>query len=211
MQLALKTRTLLWVSKTQSNACAATRRKTYTLPHILKMHGNGHHTCVTICLHLRVYECMATRKKMHALVSVLKMCGNVQRACITIRLHLRVSERTATCNEKLTLCYAFQKYSHLYVSKCTASSKENTCFVMCLENKRHRICVTIHLHLQSTRKCTARLHHHSFASEHFWMECMATHKKMHTMPCISKMCVIRSHLDFCTANRKCMLFCTFRK
>lgn len=55
--------TLLCVSKTHSNECTTARTKTCALPHILKTHGNTHHTYVTICLHLPVSGCRQLARK----------------------------------------------------------------------------------------------------------------------------------------------------
>lgn len=126
-------------------------QKTHALLCISKISGSA-----PFRLHfdLRISKCMATCKKMHALPCVSKTCGSANHICVTIHLHLPVSKCLATHNKKKsTLYHVFQKCAakcvmsvmsfslcfHSHVSKCAATSKENTHFVMHLENKQQHV------------------------------------------------------------------------
>lgn len=122
----------------------------------------------------------------------------------------------------------FRLCSHLHISKLIATRKENMCFVMCLETATHVAFVLPFIHIcafpnarQSTRKRTARLHYHSFASVHFWMygnpQENAHHARLfkNTQQCALCLCyhlLASSHFrTHSNPQEKVMLFCALRK
>lgn len=161
----------------------------HTLRRILKRHSNAHHTFYN--------SFTSTRFQMHGNSQENARFGNLRLACITIC----VSERMVPAIKNPTLCRAFQKRAAMCVTSLlpfivfsftcfqmhSNQQKENTCFVMCLENKRQPICFTIRSHLRIS-KCTA-MHKkmHCVLALPFICICVFF-QKMHTMPCFSKTC-----------------------